>query len=225
MNKEEFGKLLTTLRKKGGMSQKELADKLSVSTSAISKWEHGKNLPDMTMFNRIAEIFQVSCDDLHNPIRTLEKLENPTYQEEASEETQKTQEMRNEEEGRDAKRTEKKIKKYRAVVGLFIFIAVFVVAIGFVISSTKQEQPAIQQVGTRYIDDPLWGKSYEIAFVVEGEIDLALESVMLDEIYNRYKDDPEIESTTVKLSYYNNEKAALAWEETEYIGYVFLDVE
>lgn len=41
MQKEQFGILLTTLRKKNGISQKEMAEWLSVSVSAVSKWEHG----------------------------------------------------------------------------------------------------------------------------------------------------------------------------------------
>lgn len=67
MQKEQFGILLTTLRKKNGISQKEMADRLSVSVSAVSKWEHGKTLPDMTILGKIAEILQVSCDELLNP--------------------------------------------------------------------------------------------------------------------------------------------------------------
>ena len=80
MQKEAFGKLLVILRKKNGLSQKELAERLSVSTSAVSKWENGKNLPDMMMLSRIADILQVSCDELHYPEQSLEKLENPEFQ-------------------------------------------------------------------------------------------------------------------------------------------------
>ena len=80
MQKEAFGKLLVILRKKNGLSQKELAERLSVSTSAVSKWENGKNLPDMMMLSSIAEMLQVSCDELHNPEKTLEKLNNPEFQ-------------------------------------------------------------------------------------------------------------------------------------------------
>ena len=58
MQKEAFGKLLVILRKKNGLSQKELAERLSVSTSAVSKWENGKNLPDMMMLSRIADILR-----------------------------------------------------------------------------------------------------------------------------------------------------------------------
>lgn len=77
MQKEAFGKLLIILRKEKGLSQKEMAERLSVSTSAVSKWENGKNLPDMIMISSIADILQVSCDELHNPEKTLEKLANP----------------------------------------------------------------------------------------------------------------------------------------------------
>ena len=77
MQKEAFGKLLIILRKEKGLSQKEMAERLSVSTSAVSKWENGKNLPDMIMISSIADILQVSCDELHNTEKTLEKLANP----------------------------------------------------------------------------------------------------------------------------------------------------
>ena len=87
MQKEAFGKLLVILRKKNGLSQKELAERLSVSTSAVSKWENGKNLPDMTMLGSIAETLQVSCDELLNPEKTLERLANPEPQKGETEET------------------------------------------------------------------------------------------------------------------------------------------
>ena len=54
MQKEAFGKLLVILRKKNGLSQKELAERLSVSTSAVSKWENDGSLPEMTMLPDIA---------------------------------------------------------------------------------------------------------------------------------------------------------------------------
>ena len=75
MQKEQFGILLTTLRKKNGISQKEMAEWLSVSVS------------DMTMPGSIAEILQASCDELLNPEKTLERLANPEPQKGETEET------------------------------------------------------------------------------------------------------------------------------------------
>ena len=75
-----IGNKIKELRRSKGMSQKDIADKLGVTSQAVSKWENGKNLPDMMMLSRIADILQVSCDELHNPEKTLEKLDNPEFQ-------------------------------------------------------------------------------------------------------------------------------------------------
>ena len=52
------------LRTERGMSQKELADRLTVSPQAVSRWENGQAYPDIEMLPRIAEMFRVSMDTL-----------------------------------------------------------------------------------------------------------------------------------------------------------------
>ena len=51
-------------RKKNGWSQEELAEKLSVSRQAVSKWESASSVPDLQKLLRMAEIFEVSTDYL-----------------------------------------------------------------------------------------------------------------------------------------------------------------
>lgn len=51
-------------RKKNGWSQEELADKLSVSRQAVSKWESAQSVPDLQRVIQLAEIFNVSTDYL-----------------------------------------------------------------------------------------------------------------------------------------------------------------
>ena len=51
-------------RKKNGWSQEELADKLSVSRQAVSKWERAQSVPDLQRVIQLAEIFNVSTDYL-----------------------------------------------------------------------------------------------------------------------------------------------------------------
>lgn len=55
---------LFTLRKKSGMNQEELAERLDVSRQAISKWENGESLPEITKLKMIADIFSVTTDFL-----------------------------------------------------------------------------------------------------------------------------------------------------------------
>lgn len=55
---------LIRLRKEKGLSQEELADKLSVSRQAVSKWERGEALPDTDNLIRLAKLYNVSIDEL-----------------------------------------------------------------------------------------------------------------------------------------------------------------
>lgn len=50
------------LRNRAGLTQKELAEKLHKSESAIRMWELGKSEPDLQSINELAEIFNVSVD-------------------------------------------------------------------------------------------------------------------------------------------------------------------
>ena len=51
-------------RKKNGWSQEELAEKLSVSRQAVSKWESAQSIPDLQRVIQLSEIFGVSTDYL-----------------------------------------------------------------------------------------------------------------------------------------------------------------
>lgn len=57
---------LVSLRKIHQMSQEELADKIGVSRQTISKYETGDALPDIEKCRALAEVFDVSMDDLVN---------------------------------------------------------------------------------------------------------------------------------------------------------------
>ena len=62
--KEIISKNIAQLRKKEGMTQAELAERLFYSDKAISKWERGDSLPDAEMLYRLAEIFHVEIQYL-----------------------------------------------------------------------------------------------------------------------------------------------------------------
>ena len=51
-------------RKKAGLSQEALAEKLGVSRQAITKWETNRGLPDVENMIILAEIFKVTLDEL-----------------------------------------------------------------------------------------------------------------------------------------------------------------
>ena len=55
---------LAALRKKRGMTQAELAERLDYSDKAISRWEHGDTLPDMNVLCELCEFYGISLDYL-----------------------------------------------------------------------------------------------------------------------------------------------------------------
>ena len=66
MNQEKVGKFIYEQRKKLGLTQLELANILSVTSQAISKWERGRGLPDIEMLNKLSEVFQVDISEIIN---------------------------------------------------------------------------------------------------------------------------------------------------------------
>jgi len=64
IDKEKFGTFLAQLRKEKGMTQKGLAEQLYVSDKAVSKWERGLSLPDISLLQPMAEMLGVSVTEL-----------------------------------------------------------------------------------------------------------------------------------------------------------------
>ena len=59
-----FGEKLQDLRRKSGLSQDSLAEKLDVSRQAVSKWERDEAMPETEKLLRIAQLFNASLDAL-----------------------------------------------------------------------------------------------------------------------------------------------------------------
>ena len=64
MQKQTLGRMISFLRKEKGMTQLELAEKMCVTDKAVSKWERDISFPDINSILKLAEIFDVSVDDL-----------------------------------------------------------------------------------------------------------------------------------------------------------------
>ena len=62
----KFGDKLIVLRKKNGLSQEELAEKLGVSRQSVSKWESNNTYPETDKIVQICNLFDCSMDDLIN---------------------------------------------------------------------------------------------------------------------------------------------------------------
>ena len=62
--KKQIGVNIASYRKGLGLTQAGLAEKLNYSDKAISKWERGESVPDVLILCQLAELFQITVDDL-----------------------------------------------------------------------------------------------------------------------------------------------------------------
>lgn len=62
--KETFGQRFSRLRKKLGLKQEDIANKVNVSAQAVSKWENDLSAPDISILPMLADILNVTLDEL-----------------------------------------------------------------------------------------------------------------------------------------------------------------
>lgn len=62
--KKTLGTMISSLRKDKGMTQLELAEIMGVTDKAVSKWERDLSCPDINSIPKLAEILEISVDDL-----------------------------------------------------------------------------------------------------------------------------------------------------------------
>lgn len=77
-----LGKRIAENRKRLGLTQDQLAEKLGITAQAISKWENDLSCPDISMLPRLAEIFGTTTDallgrDTGSPVHTAEVVGEP----------------------------------------------------------------------------------------------------------------------------------------------------
>lgn len=79
MNQEKIGKLIAELRKEKNLTQEELGRKLGVTKNAVSKWERGLSLMDMSLLKPLSVVLDISIVELLNGEKiSKEKLNEKT---------------------------------------------------------------------------------------------------------------------------------------------------
>lgn len=66
MNQADTGKFIANCRKEKGLTQAQIAEKLSITDRAVSKWETGKSMPDSSIMLQLCQILDISVNELLN---------------------------------------------------------------------------------------------------------------------------------------------------------------
>lgn len=94
MDQEKIGRFIANCRKDMGYTQATLGEKLGITDRAVSKWENGKSMPDVSIMLELCELLHININEL----LTGERISMGNYQEKAEEnllELQKQEELNN----------------------------------------------------------------------------------------------------------------------------------
>ena len=64
MNQEKIGNFISELRKEKNMTQEQLAQKLKVTDKAVSKWENGRCMPDISLLKPLCDELEITVNEL-----------------------------------------------------------------------------------------------------------------------------------------------------------------
>mgnify|MGYP002857329070 FL=1 len=117
MNQQKVGKFIAQCRKEKGYTQAVLAEKLGITDRAVSKWETGKCMPDVSIMLELCELLEINVNELLSG----ERITMKNYQKMAEEnlmQLQKQEELGN-----------KKLLHMEIVIGVvsitFYFLMIF----------------------------------------------------------------------------------------------------
>lgn len=169
MNQEKIGKFISELRKGKNMTQVDLATKLGVTDRAVSKWENGRGMPDLSLIRQL-------CDELGITINELlsgERINKKDYEEKFEENILKTIDYTDKRIGK----TKRIFKISLIIVISFIlcFISMFIVDI----NRMNNNEPVLFST---------WGYDYTPAIDLhDEEIELAILEYLQKENNNQIK--------------------------------------
>lgn len=107
MSRNSIGQFIAALRKANGMTQQDVADRLNVSNKAVSRWERDECAPDISLIPAIAEMFNVTCDEILKGQRIIDPY---AMYENKQEDTQEDDRERQDKQDKKDPRVQKQLK-------------------------------------------------------------------------------------------------------------------
>lgn len=175
---------IAELRKERNMTQKELADSLFVSKSTVSKWENNVAVPDIYMMEKMAEVFQVSVEEL---LYTDTRTKNVPEQEKVESNDRKSDNTKSEstQEGNCISSISRKVHKAPIItLGLIVIL----LAGMLIYHNNKPFHPRI--VDEFYDYDPeydAYGSVYNVVVVYSGKANARIKMDYGESLYKDYE--------------------------------------
>ena len=111
MNQQKMGEFLKRLRKEKGLTQEQLAECFYINPRTVSRWETGRNMPDIDILIELADFYDVDIREIIEGERKVENMDSKT-----KETLKKVAEYA------DAEKRKLKSKMLNMSIGTFIFL-------------------------------------------------------------------------------------------------------
>lgn len=133
MNQEKIGKFILKLRREKNMTQQELADRIGVTDRAISKWENGRGLPDLSLMMPLCKELGITINELISG----EQIEKEDYQSKLEENIFKTIDYTN-------RKFANKNKMFKIAIGIMIILITIIGLMFFVdVNRMNNNEPVV----------------------------------------------------------------------------------
>ena len=176
MNLIKIGKFIAEQRKLKKLTQEQMAEKLDLNSSTISRWENGINMPDASLYKKICEILEISIEELINGEKTQKENIKQSY-EKALITTVNTN-----------KKQERKINKLLKILAIVILISILSIIVIIICYDKKYPKIDIYNMNViesdkNELNDKLTfnQKNYKIYFY-------GIDSLQISDINNNYYD-------------------------------------
>jgi len=133
MDQTRIGKFILELRKESGMTQLELANKIGVTDRAISKWENGRGLPDLSLLKPLCDVFEITINELISG----KKIDKNEYQVKVDETILNTIDYSN-------KKIKRNSKKFKIIISLILIVVIMIILMFLTdVRQMNQNKPVI----------------------------------------------------------------------------------
>ncbi len=183
MKENTLGERLKRLRIQKGVTQKNFADALNVSPSAVSKWENGQNVPDMEMLLAIARYYGKSLEELlEGELKKADDInDNPDSKAENAE---------NQKESLNKNKDDSRMKWFGAGIALgcvmTLFLVTVVILLGKILFGLNSNF-SYEIVAERYVEDKEWEEIYQVSVFYSGELTDERQKEITADIMNQWE--------------------------------------
>ena len=187
MDQEKIGKFILKLRKEKNMTQQDLAEKIGVTDRAVSKWENGRGMPDLSLMKSLCNELGITVNDLISG----ERIDKKDYPKKSDENIINTIDYKE-------KEIKKNKKVFKIVLGvIFLMIVLFITMFLFDVRMMNLNKPVIFST---------WGYDYTPAInFYENDIYFAIKDYLVDK-GDREEKHYDDEKTFVSMRIYLTEE-------------------